>query len=239
MSGRRVGAQLGLGDRLRAANHHESKLVQRLFDFVLPREQPALEARLPALPPGIVADVRPYSAMPVPEYRGPLALTKVAPGLVAGRVLDIQKRPELEIHLRLPRVTDKLALDKDAQLRLELRDGVEASSLHRRIALHDAERRVLLAFVSEGSDGTYRTVLEPSGLAIEQLPADPPSESPRVRVSLDGLSATLSKGERGTLGDGANALVVFAHESQARSPALTLLTEGRSNYVRVLVYRKR
>lgn len=41
MSGRRVGAQLGLGDRLRAANHHESKLVQRLFDFVLPREQPA------------------------------------------------------------------------------------------------------------------------------------------------------------------------------------------------------
>jgi hypothetical protein len=200
-------------------------------------KESATGGKRPILTEGVVADAQPYSATHVAEYAGPLVVTKVAPGLVVGRLAKLEGAPEMELHYRLLGPSNELAVEKGAELELMLRDEVQANSLERRIVLHDAKGRLLFALLSEGGDGAYRTVLERSGLTVEQLAADQPSGQAPVRVSLGGSSVTLTRGQRGLLGDRTEGLQVFVHESLARSPAQTLVSEGHNNYVRVLIQR--
>jgi hypothetical protein len=200
-------------------------------------KESATGRKRPILTEGVVADAQPYSATHVAEYSGPLAVTKVAPGLVVGRLAKLEGAPEMELHYRLPGPSNELAIENGAELELMLRDDVQANSLERRIVLHDSKGRLLFALLSEGGDGAYRTVLDRSGLTVEQLAADPPSEQAPVRVSLGGSSVTLTRGQRGLLGDRTEGLQLFLHESLARSPAQVSVSEGRANYVRLLIQR--
>lgn len=190
----------------------------------------------PEIPAGAPPDVQPFSTVPVTEYRGEFAVEKLGPGLLVGRLEKLER--DLELHFKLPGPSQELAVAEDARLQLALRDEVLDTTLQRRIVLHEAGKATLV-FLAEGSDGTYRTTLDELGLTIAQEPTERTPEHPPVRLSLRDRSVTLAPGERGTLGEGPDALQAIVLESLAQSRAVTVLTEGLSNYVRVLVYRPR
>lgn len=200
-------------------------------------QEPRRSPQRPVIPEGVPADVQPFSLRPVEEYTGELVVTESRPGLLTGRLPGREAKEELELHYRLPRLRE-LPLATDTRLQLELRDDVVDAALHRRIVLHDG-RTPLLVLVSEGSDGTYRTSIDELGLTIAQVPTEEAPERPPVRVTLRDREVTLRPGERGTLGQDAEAVEVLVLESLARSRAATLLDEGRPNYVRVILYRVR